>query len=176
MPGNRSTAYDLAKIHQYMIKNYPRESHYFAKTSYTVNGRKYPGHNRLLVDYECENALGLRYRCLEASKTGYFAKAGFGIVGSAAWNGYRVIGVELGHASAAGRNRKFQDGLDRSLKELERDGVPKTASQPWHFPPFGPRPPVEQEPDPDPAPEENPDSPTVSILWTPAWPTRSLHR
>ncbi|MBI2234013.1 MAG: D-alanyl-D-alanine carboxypeptidase [Micavibrio aeruginosavorus] len=119
MPGNRTTAKDLAKIHQYMIETYPRESRYFSLTSYEINGRTYPGHNALLVDYKCRNSLGLPYKCMEASKTGFFRKAGFGIVGSAAWNGYRGS-----HA-------------------------PKTASQPWHFPSMGKEPPMEPEPEPE---------------------------
>lgn len=149
MPGNRTTAKDIAKIHQYMIETYPRESRYFSLTSYEIRGRTYPGHNALLVSYKCRNSLGLPYKCMEASKTGFFRKAGFGIVGSAAWNGYRVIGVEMGHASAAGRNRKMQDGLDRSFQQLEQSHAPKTASQPWHFPSIGKQPPMEPEPEPE---------------------------
>lgn len=149
MPGNRTTAQDIARIHRYMIETYPQESRYFSLTSYEINGRTYPGHNALLVDYKCKNALGLPYKCMEASKTGFFRKAGFGIVGSAAWNGYRVIGVEMGHPSAAGRNRKMQDGLDRSFQQLERSHAPKTASQPWHFPSMGKQPPIEPEPEPE---------------------------
>jgi len=156
MPGNRTTAHDLARIHQYMIRNYPQESRYFALTSYKINGRSYPGHNRLLVDYTCRNALGLPYKCLEASKTGYFRAAGFGIVGSAAWNGYRIIGVEMGHPSAAQRNNTLAEGLDAGFQTLERSGAPKTASTPWHFPDVLPKPDV--EPEPVPGDEQEPDS------------------
>lgn len=151
MPGNRSTARDLAEIHRYMISTYPKEARYFAKTDFSVRGVTYSGHNALLVDYECRNSLNLAYRCLEASKTGFFRAAGFGIVGSAAWNGYRVIGVEMGYTSAGARNQKLREGLDSALKKLDASGAPKTATQPWHFPSIGPRPNV----DPEPGPEED---------------------
>lgn len=154
MPGNRTTAQDLAKIHLYMIKTYPKESRYFAMTSYKINGRDYPGHNRLLVEYECKNRLHMLYKCLEASKTGFFRAAGFGIVGSASWNGYRIIGVQMGHASSAQRNQALVNGLDLHFKNLEQSGAPKSSSARWHLPSLGDNPPVEPEPDPEHLPEE----------------------
>lgn len=150
MPGNRTTALDLAKIHRYMIKNYPNESKYFSQTSYTIQGRDYPGHNKLLIEYECKNRLHIPYKCMEVSKTGFFRAAGFGIVGSASWNGYRVIGVQMGHVSSAQRNAALANGLDLHFRQLEQSGAPKTPSARWHFPSLPSNPPVEPEPDPTP--------------------------
>lgn len=168
MHGNRTTARDLAKIHQYMIKTYPRESRYFGMTSYKVNGRAYPGHNGVLVDYECLNTFGLPYKCLDASKTGFLQVSGYCIVGSAVWNGYHIIGVEMGHKTAAARNRILQEGLDRHFRTLEKNGAPKMTPKPWHFPSILPKPPVEVEPQLAPEPEE--DESTVFLFPPPRPP------
>ncbi len=140
MPGNRSTAFDLARIHRHMIREYPDESRYFGATSYSVNGQSRPGHNAPLAEYTCESSVGLSYKCLERSKTGFIGASGSCIVGDAIWNGYHVIGIEMGHGSAVSRNRVFQQGLDRNFRLLEAANAPKTAPRPSRFPPLLPLP------------------------------------
>jgi D-alanyl-D-alanine carboxypeptidase len=143
-PDQYSTAYDLAKIIQYMRNNYPEESRYFGMTSYEVNGKSYPGHNDLLVDYTCTNAVGLPYRCMMLSKTGWFLAAGSGGAYQAAGYGYEVTAVSLGNKSAAERDQKVRYYLDWAFKTLQASNAPKI-KQHWHFPNFK-NVPVEKEP------------------------------
>lgn len=144
MPGKGqiTTAYEMAMIMRYMMKNYPGQWHYFGQTSYTVGKVKFYGHNRLLVDYKCDNALKLPYNCMEAGKTGFFRNpgkdqgppAGFSIAGSAAWNGYRVVAVRMGDTTAAIRNGNLRRLFDNGFRKLETSGAPKTVPMPLHFP------------------------------------------
>lgn len=144
MPGKGqiTTAYEMAVIMQYMMKNYPEQWHYFGQTSYSVGKATLRGHNRLLVDYKCNNALKLPYNCMEAGKTGFFRNpgrdqgpaAGFSIAGSAAWNGYRVIAVRMGDHTAAIRNENLRQLFDSGFTRLEANKAPKTLRMPLHFP------------------------------------------
>lgn len=144
MPGKGqiTTAYEMALIMQYMMKNYPDQWHYFGQTSYTIGQTRFNGHNRLLVNYKCDNALKLPYNCMEAGKTGFFRNAGkdqgppagFSIAGSAAWNGYRVVAVRMGDTTADIRNGNLRQLFDTGFRRLESSNAPKTVLMPLHFP------------------------------------------
>ncbi len=81
-----TTAYDLAKIAQYTIKNFPEHYALYSEKDYTYNGIKQANRNILLSTFEGVDGL----------KTGHTDKAGYGLTSSAIKDGRRLIAVVNG--------------------------------------------------------------------------------
>lgn len=80
-PGQRMSAYDLAKLARHLIYTYPSLYHYFSDREYTYQGIKQ--HNRNLVLDKYPGTDGL--------KTGHLEESGYGITVSAKQGGQRMI-------------------------------------------------------------------------------------
>ncbi len=80
-PGQRMTAYDLAKLARHLIYDYPNLYHYFSDREFTFQGIKQ--HNRNLVLDKFPGTDGL--------KTGHLDESGYGITVSAVQGGHRLI-------------------------------------------------------------------------------------
>lgn len=84
-PGQRMSAYDLAKLARHLIRDYPQYYHYFSVPSYTTyDGKKaitQPNRNMVLQKFPGADGL----------KTGYTDASGFGVVASAVHDGHRLI-------------------------------------------------------------------------------------
>jgi serine-type D-Ala-D-Ala carboxypeptidase (penicillin-binding protein 5/6) len=80
-PGQRMTAYDLAKLARHLIYGYPRLYHFFSDRDFTFQGIKQ--HNRNLVLDTFPGTDGL--------KTGHLEESGYGITVSAVQGGHRLI-------------------------------------------------------------------------------------
>jgi serine-type D-Ala-D-Ala carboxypeptidase (penicillin-binding protein 5/6) len=80
-PGQRMTAYDLAKLARHLIYAYPKLYHFFSDRTFTWNG--ITQHNRNLVLDTFPGTDGL--------KTGHLSSSGYGITVSAVRNGQRLI-------------------------------------------------------------------------------------
>lgn len=80
-PGQRMSAYDLAKLARHLIYTYPNLYHYFSDREYTYQGIKQ--HNRNLVLDKFPGTDGL--------KTGHLQESGYGITVSAVQGGQRLI-------------------------------------------------------------------------------------
>jgi D-alanyl-D-alanine carboxypeptidase (penicillin-binding protein 5/6) len=81
-----TTAYDLAKIAQYTIENFPEHYSLYSQKDYTYNGIKQANRNMLLSTYEGVDGL----------KTGHTDKAGYGLTSSVNKEGRRLIAVVNG--------------------------------------------------------------------------------
>ena len=90
-PGNRVTPRDMARLAAYVIATYPQYYKYFSEPELTYAGITQKNRNPLLA----YGADGL--------KTGHLAASGFGLVGSAARGGHRIILVLNGLKSSAAR-------------------------------------------------------------------------
>ena len=174
-PNQYSTARDLGQLSFYLIRNYPKEYPMFGETSFEIKNqpRPFDGHNQLMVDYVCKNALGIPFRCMDGIKTGFTNNAGSCLAASAAWKGHRPIGVILGDSNQHTRNRNMRAGLDRSFKLMEEMDIPRTAPMPHKWPAWGHAPTVAPEPSdgiaapvptpplpPAPVPPQGPSAPT----------------
>lgn len=81
-----TTAYDLAKIAQYTIQEFPEYYNLYKEKDYTYNGIRQPNRNMLLSTFDGADGL----------KTGHTDKAGFGLTSSAIKDGRRLIAVVNG--------------------------------------------------------------------------------
>lgn len=81
-----TTAYDLAKIAQSTIQDFPEYYSLYSEKSYTYNGIKQANRNILLSRFEGVDGL----------KTGHTDKAGYGLTSSVVKDGRRLIAVVNG--------------------------------------------------------------------------------
>ena len=87
--GQRVTARDMARLAAHVIRTYPQYYRFFGEAEFSWNGVQQANRNPLLT-------MGIG---ADGMKTGHLAKSGFGLVGSAAQNGRRLILVLNGARS-----------------------------------------------------------------------------
>jgi D-alanyl-D-alanine carboxypeptidase (penicillin-binding protein 5/6) len=92
-PRQRVTARDMSRLAAYVISTYPQFYHYFGESEFTWNGIRQVNRNPLLSMNIGADGL----------KTGHLAASGFGLVGSAAQGGRRLILVLYGARTEAQR-------------------------------------------------------------------------
>lgn len=100
-----TTARDLAKLANALMRDYPHYYAIFSVQSYAYRGRTLENHNRMLGNYEGADGL----------KTGYTNASGFNLVMSAMRDNRRLIGVVMGGTSAAQRDRTMAALMDRGF-------------------------------------------------------------
>lgn len=100
-----TTARDLAKLANALMRDYPHYYAIFSVQSYTYRGRILQNHNRMLGSYDGADGL----------KTGYTNASGFNLVMSAVRDNRRLIGVVMGGTSAAQRDRTMAALMDRGF-------------------------------------------------------------
>ncbi|MEO1249910.1 MAG: serine hydrolase [Pseudomonadota bacterium] len=101
----KSTARDMAKLGQALIRDFPQYYHYFSTQRWTFRGTTYRSHNKLMA----------KYPGMDGLKTGYIRAAGYNLVASAKRGELRLIGVVFGGRSSARRNNHMADILDRAF-------------------------------------------------------------
>ncbi len=107
-PAQVSTARDMGKMAQILIKDYPREYRYFSAKSFTYQGKTYRSHNRLMSSYPGMDGL----------KTGYVGASGFNLIASAVRNNRRIIGVVFGGRTSRSRNDHMASLLDKGFGKV----------------------------------------------------------
>ncbi len=100
-----TTARDLAKLANALLRDYPHYYAIFSVQSYSYRGRTLENHNRMLGSYDGADGL----------KTGYTNASGFNLVMSAVRDNRRLIGVVMGGTSAAQRDRTMAALMDRGF-------------------------------------------------------------
>lgn len=108
--GQFSTARDLARLATHLIADYPKYYPYFSRAGFSLGGRAYANHNRLLESYAGMDGL----------KTGYTRASGFNLAASAVRDGRRLVAVVLGGGTAQARDGRMAGLLDVGFKQLER--------------------------------------------------------
>ncbi|WP_161802466.1 D-alanyl-D-alanine carboxypeptidase family protein [Dichelobacter nodosus] len=88
-----STAHDIARLAQALIRDFPEFYHFYQQKEFTWNNIKQPNRNRLL--WRNQNVDGL--------KTGYTDAAGYCLAASEKRGDWRLIGVVLGAEKEAQR-------------------------------------------------------------------------
>ena len=104
-----TTARDMARLAQALIKYFPQYYDYFSLKSFKFRGRTYRSHNRLLR----------RYSGADGLKTGYISKSGFNLAFSAVRKGRRLITVVMGGRTARSRDRHVAKLTDRIFARLK---------------------------------------------------------
>ena len=111
-----TTARDLARLANALMRDYPHYYAVFSVQSYTYRGRPLDNHNRMLGSYDGADGL----------KTGYTAASGFNLVMSAMRDNRRLIGIVMGGESASRRDRLMAELMDRGFASAQSMGV-----SPW---------------------------------------------
>ena len=109
-PAHMTTARDLATMSSALIRQYPHYYAFFSQQSYTLNGRNYPNHNKLLG----------KFMGLDGIKTGYTSAAGFTLAASAQREGKRLVAIVLGAPSGSARNANISDLLNAGFDVLRK--------------------------------------------------------
>ena len=104
----RSTARDMARLAQALMRDFPHRYHYFDDERFRYRGREHRSPNRLLG----------RYRGMDGIKTGYIRASGFNLVASAERNGRRVIAVVFGGKTSRSRNAHMSNLLDLGFTRI----------------------------------------------------------
>jgi len=102
-----STARDMARLSQSLIKHFPRYYRHFATKVFTYQGASHRNHNHLLGEVI---GYGNGPIVIDGIKTGFTNAAGFNLAASAKHGNQRLIGVVVG-----GENRHWRD---RRMKQL----------------------------------------------------------
>lgn len=108
-PEHVMTARELATLAQHIILTYPEYYKYYSQPSFTWNKITQQNRNPLLTDYPGADGM----------KTGYTKEAGYGLVGSAARDGRRLIMVISGLTSLAERRKEAQRLLDWGFRQFK---------------------------------------------------------
>ena len=109
-PDEHVTTHELAMLARYIVLNYPEFYPLFAQPDFTWNKIHQMNRNPLLGSLEGADGL----------KTGYTKEAGYGLVGSAAQNGLRLIAVVNGEKSAKERGIEAKKLLEWGFHNFEQ--------------------------------------------------------
>ncbi|WP_252511145.1 D-alanyl-D-alanine carboxypeptidase family protein [Phreatobacter aquaticus] len=108
-PEQRSTARELAKIADHIIRTYPEQYRIYGEREFTWNNIRQQNRNPLLGTYTGADGL----------KTGYIEEAGFNLAGSAVQNGQRLIVIVMGARSLQERSNEARKLLDWGFRSFE---------------------------------------------------------
>ncbi len=109
-PQQKMTARDIAQLARHIIETYPEEYRIFAEPEFTWNKITQRNRNPLLADYQGADGL----------KTGYTEESGYGLVGSVARDGRRLIVVLNGLETAKDRAQEARKLLDWGFTAFEQ--------------------------------------------------------
>ena len=98
----KSTAHDLATLAIALKKDFPQYFPWFSMTSFTINGRTYNSHNRVLLNYQWANGL----------KTGFTNASGFNLATTAHQSGRHLVAVVMGENTSKARDKLMIHLLD----------------------------------------------------------------
>lgn len=107
-PRQVTTARDMAILARSLINHFPDDYRLFSTAAFNFRGAKYHNHNRLMQ----------RYEGMDGIKTGYIRASGFNLVASAVRDDRRLIAVVFGGTSAARRDNRMAQILDRNFAKL----------------------------------------------------------
>ena len=123
-PSQVSTARDMAKLSQALIKHYPQYYKYFSTNNFSYKGHSYHNHNRLMKSYTG----------MDGIKTGYVAASGFNLAASAVRNNRRLIGVVFGGRTSKSRNAHMASILDEGFAKVKNMGFAMAKAPPLPSP------------------------------------------
>jgi D-alanyl-D-alanine carboxypeptidase len=107
-PQQITTARDLARLSQAVIRDFPEHAHYWAMPDMRLGKRRLVSHNGLLRTLEGADGL----------KTGFICDSGYNIVATANRDGRRLVAVVLGEASGKDRNIRAASLLEHGYQSL----------------------------------------------------------
>jgi D-alanyl-D-alanine carboxypeptidase len=118
-PSQFSTARDMAKLAEALLRNHPQYYPYFSQRKFTYNGHTYNNHNALLGTVDG----------VDGFKTGFTNASGYNLVLSAKRDGKRIIAVVMGGASGKSRDKHMADLIERGFTVLEQNKLRSTQTK-----------------------------------------------
>ena len=108
-PQHHMSVRELSQLARYIILNFPEYYNFYSIPQYTWNKITQQNRNPLLKDYPGADGM----------KTGYTKEAGYGLVGSAARDGRRLVIVIAGLKSINDRKQESQKLLDWGFRQFK---------------------------------------------------------
>lgn len=109
VPGQVTTARDLARLSRAVLKDFPERNHLWAQPEVRIGKLRLKSHNGLLRSFEGADGI----------KTGFICDSGFNVVASATRANKRLIAVVLGEPSGRDRNLVAAGLLDHGFETAE---------------------------------------------------------
>lgn len=106
--GQRTTAYDMARLAMAMRRDFPRFYSLFSRDSFHWDGKTYRSYNQVTKKYPGADGL----------KTGFTNASGYNLITTARKGQSRVVAVVLGGRKAKSRNAHMVDLLNRSFRTM----------------------------------------------------------
>jgi D-alanyl-D-alanine carboxypeptidase len=106
VPGQVSTARDLARLTRAVLRDFPEHNAVWALSEFHLGKQRLRSHNGLLRSFEGADGI----------KTGFICDSGFNVVASATRDGQRLIAVVLGEPSGRDRNLRAASLLDHGFE------------------------------------------------------------
>ncbi|MGG7518242.1 SPOR domain-containing protein [Allorhizobium undicola] len=111
-PGQMTTARDQARLGLALRQHFPKYYPYFSTRSFTFNRQVIGNHNRLLGNV----------RGVDGIKTGFTNASGFNLVTSLRLDGRSLVGVVMGGATGASRDKRMRDLVLAALPQASTRG------------------------------------------------------
>jgi len=112
-PNNISTAEDLAKLAIAIRRDFPRQYHWFARETFSYNGRLYRNHNHLVG----------KVAGVDGLKTGLTRASGYNLAATTTRNGHHIVTVVLGGNTWKARDERVEQLIETAYNQI---GVGKT--------------------------------------------------
>jgi D-alanyl-D-alanine carboxypeptidase len=112
-PAQISSARDMARLSQALLRDFPREYKYFSTNNFSYAGHNYHNHNRLMSSYQG----------MDGIKTGYINASGYNLAASAVRGNRRLIGVVFGGRTTATRNAEMARLLDAGFEKARNPTI-----------------------------------------------------
>ena len=103
-----TSAYDMAVLGRALRRDFPQYYPYFSIREAEYQGRRYPGHNRVLD----------RLEGVDGIKTGFINASGFNLVSSLKQNGVSLVAVVMGGYTGASRDNEMVQLLKKHYTQL----------------------------------------------------------
>ena len=116
--GQVTTPRDQALLARAIIHNHAHYYHYFATREFSFQGHVIATHNRVVLHYPGADGL----------KTGYINASGFNLITSAVREGHRLVGVVFGGQTAAWRDQRMMNLLDKGFARVNGGGQVEEAA------------------------------------------------
>ena len=106
VPGQVSTARDLARLARAALKDFPEHNAVWGMSEFQLGKQRLRSHNGLLRSFEGADGI----------KTGFICDSGFNVAASATRDGKRLIAVVLGEPSGGDRNLRAASLLEHGFE------------------------------------------------------------
>ncbi len=109
IPGQVTTARDLARLSMAVMRDFPEHAHYWATRHFQIGKRRLRSHNSLLRSFEGADGI----------KTGFICDSGFNIVATATRDGRRLAAIVLGSPTAKDRGIRAASLLEHGFQTYD---------------------------------------------------------